>query len=77
VSSVRPWSSRFSVSREPRDIGHRGCQSGRVYACVGGFAQPSPDPRIGGLAIDLQSFGAELGFCRSDADSVTLRKRSD
>ena len=58
------------MSREPRDIGHRGCQSGRVHACVGGFAQPSPDPRIGGLAIDLQSFGAEL------ASSGTLKRSS-
>ena len=31
-----------------------------VHACVGNLAQPSPDARIGGIAIDLQSFGDEL-----------------
>ena len=38
----------------------RNFAGGRVHASVGDPAQPGPDARIGGIAIDLQSFGAEL-----------------
>jgi hypothetical protein len=33
---------------------------GRVHAGIGDLAQPAPDPCVGGIAIDLESFGAEL-----------------
>ncbi len=37
----------------------RNLANSRVHAC-GNFAQRRPDPGVGGVAIDLESFGAEL-----------------
>src|SRR5262245_29332539 len=38
---------------------------GPMHACVGDLTQPGPDPRIGGVAIDSESFGTELARERS------------
>ena len=45
----------FLLEPNQRDLA-----SGRVHASVGNLAQPGADPCIGGFAIDLESFGAEL-----------------
>ena len=36
-----------------------------MHACVGDLAQPGRDPRIGGVAIDLEAFGTELARQRN------------
>src|SRR5580658_9775703 len=38
----------------------RDLAGGPMHACVGDLAQPSSDPRIGGIAIDLEAFGTKL-----------------
>jgi hypothetical protein len=36
-----------------------------MHACVGDLAQPRPDSRIGGISIDLESFGTQLARQRN------------
>ena len=41
-----------------------------MYACVGDLAEPGPRSCIGGIAIDLESFGPEL-TCQRNVEAST------
>src|SRR5579885_2160389 len=61
LDQSRPWAlhrlEAFPLQLEPH---RRNLASGRMHPCIRDLAQPGSDPRIGGIAIDGESFWAEL-----------------
>src|SRR5262249_2098031 len=61
LNHSRPWRrQRLQALALKLEARQRDLAGGPMHACVGDLAQPGADPGIGGVAIDLESFGREL-----------------